>query len=1503
MKKFLNALLFATFLINIPLMVWSQNYPVNTTPGTPTVLPVPGSYPAVIKGSYQRVYNLRKGVTDASTITTATPIENATVVTKYQDGSNREFQVVAKQISPLKKDLVTMTLYDQFNRESIKYLPYVASTGNFNDGKLKQNPFANTIQFNSGINSGEQIFYGKVEFDGSPLNSVRKVAAPGNSWAGAGRAVNYFERANVLSDSVRRWSIGFSIDDIPINEGIYAAGELFVKEEVDEDGGRSVNYIDIQGRTVLSRKQQAASATSGHMGWSNTYFVYDELNRLRVVIPPLAVESIISDWKLNTGNIMKNLCYRYSYDERKRVIREEEPGIGAVEKVYDGVDRVVFHRDGNLRTQGKWIVNFYDGLNRKVMTALYPTAATREQLQLSMNNAVAANTKITQTIPGIKELLIANRETGKASYRAGESISFNPGFESETNADFLAEIDPNFNLGTEEIIITNVLPGITGYEPLVYTYYDDYTFAGAKGFDNSYTAKLQAANNVNGDPLAASLLTKGLVTGTRTRVLGSDQWLTATLKYDTKGRNVQTLTDNLTGGEDIATNLYDFNNQLLGSYQHHKNPGSAVSASLRMQAIYFYDHAGRVKTVKKRLNDNASLDRTIVQQEYAELGNPKLEKIGVKTDGTSLEELSYDYNIRGWLKSINKDYVAQANNTTNKFGLDLSYDAGFNIPRYNGVPAGVKWKGANDKTARAYGFIYDKLNQLSIADFSQQNTGSTNWTKDRADFTVSNLKYDGNGNILSMTQRGLKGGVTQIVDSLKYGYTPQSNLLSYVTDKKNDAQSTLGDFKEVVNNETQDYWYDANGNLTKDLNKNIAEITYNYLNQPEQITVTGKGTIRYFYDAEGYKLKKVVQENGQPERVYHYLNGVVYLNDSLQFAVHEKGRIRAIYKAGEPIDYAYDYFIQDHQQNTRMVLTDQVDFSMYAATMEQERSATENALFSNITETRIAKPAGYPQSTSGTNAYVAKLNAENSGKKIGPSLVLKVMAGDSVQIGVSAFFKSNGPQEKKTLAPVEDMIEALARTFNANPEVGDLHNVSQEALQGPFDNNFYNNQYQRLKEREPSQYNSNKPKAYLNYVLFDEQFNLVEENSGVKQVQGEPDQLQTLAKDKMKIASSGFLYVYTSNETQQDMFFDNLVVEHVSGPILEETHYYPYGVALSGISYDAPGKLQNKYRFNGASEFESDFELNIYNTPLRTYDPQIGRFRGHDIAAAQNHAFSPFSYGQNNPAYYNDPTGAISMAQVQALIDVLWASGGGGYWQAGMDVPFFYSSVANSGGTLISSPVYDNGRNYSFIVGGYFGEDGNIVTKSNESGFAISGTFQRVDISKAAFDADVALNGYGKEEKSPFETAIPAAIAAASADGPSLIGDAIGVGILAAAAVQDATQRVYVTYTLKNPVTGQIYAGRSSGFGDPYAIMMRRFAGHEMRKVYGYGSPQLDVFVKGRQNYPAIRGREQDIVDAYGGIGSPLLGNRINPISPYNLNRSFYMMQSYLKFGKYVKNR
>src|SRR4030095_9989597 len=141
-----------------------------------------------------------------------------------------------------------------------------------------------------------------------------------------------------------------------------------------------------------------------------------------------------------------------------------------------------------------------------------------------------------------------------------------------------------------------------------------------------------------------------------------------------------------------------------------------------------------------------------------------------------------------------------------------------------------------------------------------------------------------------------------------------------------------------------DYLYDANGNLSRDRNKSIDTILYNYLNLASFVSYTPaeaafggvSGTIEYTYDATGAKLKKTVSESSHSQTkttVTTYIAGFVYesidlqisgtpspdnFTDSLMFTGQEEGRIR---KKGS--EFVYDYFVKDHLGNIRMVLTEE----------------------------------------------------------------------------------------------------------------------------------------------------------------------------------------------------------------------------------------------------------------------------------------------------------------------------------------------------------------------------------------------------------------------------------------------------------------------------------------------------------------------------------------------------------------------------------------------------
>jgi RHS repeat-associated protein len=1118
--------------------------------------------------------------------------------------------------------------------------------------------------------------------------------------------------------------------------GVYPAGDLYKTIAINENGKAVVEYKDKEGQVILKKVQLDNTVLpdySGYAGWLCTYYVYDNFNRLMLVIPPKAVNALIGiNWNFTNddGIILNELCYRYEYDGRNRMIARKIPGADWAYMVYDNKNRLVFTQDANLRTKNQWLYTLYDALDRPLQTGMMQNNMTQYDLQnyvTGINNTATTTTTVNgngaATVPAT--LIISAIDVSRAFYEATNQVITNV-----TDPTKQLVFDPTVlgNPGagiTLDIITTNFtsvqtvnidpIPSGTVAIPLALTYYDDYTWT-TKGYDNINNSKLDKGTNLYAEslPAAQSVMTTGIITGTRVRAiedandLTQGGWMETANFYDAKGRVIQTQQTNYKGGLDKTTMLYNFVSKPICIYQINNNASGNVN-NLAIKTNINYDHIGRILTSTEQINDDPITLRTISQNNYDMLGQLRNKKIGQKRncDGSlsidPMEDDDYLYNIRGWLKGINwQGYGAvmhgapttesSAGYGINKwFSMDLSYDWGYTNNQSNGNIAGQKWESAGDGAEREFGYTYDNTDRLIYADFNQNYPTSSGdyWTKtdpNNSNFTIDfsvkmgdgqtpSSAYDENGNIVHMQQKGLKLNSSPLIDDLSYNYSNHTNKLLNVIDGANDPLSKLGDFRtsqtylnSIGGSKTSaaiDYAYDGNGNLLKDLNKDMGTIIqYNYLNQPYKITVDGKGTITYIYDATGNKLEKRTDEpatttnnNKNIQTTTSYINGLVYQNNVLQFFEQEEGRIRFVCPpAGTSTgSYVYDYFVKDNLGNVRTVLTDEQKIDIYpAATLEVDAVTTESKFYTINTGNIVDNPTGMPspslinnngfaypntgidQTAPSAKMYMLNGGTTNQADKTGLGITLKVMAGDVINIYGKSYFSQQTYTDdpNNNLAPISILTSLLGAPSSVMQLTHDgitafAADAAPEVDAGMTDFLSTN--------RTPL---NTTPRAYVNYIIFDDHLQYV--SGGVSPV-AQSGAIEPHNFSNVAIPKNGYIYVYCSNESPIPVYFDNLEVVHKHGPLLEETNYYPFGLTMKGISSKAANSLINKYLYNGkekeSHEFSDGSGLDEYDYGARFMDPQIGRWSTIDPKAEQDRRWSPYNYAIDNPIRFIDPDG------------------------------------------------------------------------------------------------------------------------------------------------------------------------------------------------------------------------------------------------------------------------
>ena len=306
---------------------------------------------------------------------------------------------------------------------------------------------------------------------------------------------------------------------------------------------------------------------------------------------------------------------------------------------------------------------------------------------------------------------------------------------------------------------------------------------------------------------------------------------------------------------------------------------------------YSYDYTDRVSKVEHTLGGTKI---TLADYTYDSFGRLSTKSL----HGSAANKLTYAYNLRSWLTGI----------TSTRFTQNLYYNTGVGTARYNGNISSMTWKSGNESTVRGYKFTYDGLDRMLNATYGETAGISTNANR----FSENVTGYDKNGNIKGLQRYGqLSSAAYGMIDNLTL--TLNGNQLNRVDDAVTASAYNGGfEFKNGAN-AADEYSYDANGNLTKDLNKGISGITYNFLNLPNAVTFSDGSTITYTYGADGTKLR-TVHKIGSTTTTTDYCGNVVYENGVQKLLLTEEGYVTLS-------DSKYHYYLKDHQGNNRVVIS------------------------------------------------------------------------------------------------------------------------------------------------------------------------------------------------------------------------------------------------------------------------------------------------------------------------------------------------------------------------------------------------------------------------------------------------------------------------------------------------------------------------------------------------------------------------------------------------------
>ena len=499
-------------------------------------------------------------LTTMSGIDTSQVLNNpsqAIVKRTFYDAMYRPTLTLLFNQTPNQYNLITLQEYDIYARPTKEWLPIVEDVNSLTQSTFK----TNALQYYSGES---RPFIEQCYSTATWANGTIKNELVGTQKAGADMGehkTQYVSRGNtdnevklffVTPNGQLRWN------------DYYFALTLRVTETTDEDNITKVVYTNLRDQVVMEKIDNA-----------NTYYVYNDLNQLCYVLPPLAANQLAEGTYNEDNDVLKRYAYVYKYDERGNQIYKRLPGCDPIIMEYDSRNLLVASQTGNQRSRGDyWTTNTYDDLCRLVQS--------KEVNRLSSD--------IFEPFPG-----------GDLQMPLSSTYNLQPGNDYIQNA-----INSNLTLLSNR--------------------YDNYLFLQVLHNPSKSYLTFEAFED---NPTYAN--PKGLLTNSRIYHLdGSGIYSETVYYYDYRGREIQRRTINHLGGYDVFSTKYDFTNNVTDTWSSQStNNGLTITEHYH----YTYDHANRLLTTTYTFNNEPPIE--LQSYHYDELGRVRSRHIHSGSDSVA----------------------------------------------------------------------------------------------------------------------------------------------------------------------------------------------------------------------------------------------------------------------------------------------------------------------------------------------------------------------------------------------------------------------------------------------------------------------------------------------------------------------------------------------------------------------------------------------------------------------------------------------------------------------------------------------------------------------------------------------------------------------------------------------------------------------------------------------------------------------------------------------------